>query len=49
MLSTLDWLVDVLVPSFFAKLDSWYVFDGVSYLSLIAAIFVIWFIYRRFA
>lgn len=48
MMSTLDWFVNVLVPAFFSKLDSWYLVSGVSVLGVIAAVFVIWFIYRRF-
>lgn len=48
MLNTLDWFSESLVPTIFAKLDSWYVFTGVSLLGIFGAIFFIWFVFRRF-
>ena len=48
LITTLDWIVNVLVPTMFNKLDSWLLVSGVSVLGVIAATFVIWFVYRRF-
>lgn len=48
MIQGLDWFINVLVPTMFAKLDGWQLVSGVSVLGVIAAGFVIWFFYRRF-
>lgn len=48
MLTTIDWLVNVLVPTFFQKLDGWMLTDGVSVLGVCAAAFIVLFVYRRF-
>lgn len=52
MIETMDWIIDVLVPAFFMKLDSWLLVGttntGLTVLSLTAAMFLIWFCVRRF-
>ena len=48
LITTLDWLINVFVPTFFIKLDSWYLVSGVSVLAVIGAMFIIWYLYRRF-
>ena len=48
MISTLDWLINVFVPTFFTKLDNWYLASGVSLLGVFGALLVIWFVFRRF-
>lgn len=48
LITTLDWLIDVLLPAIFVKLDSWYLYTGVTVLGFIGALFVVWFVYRRF-
>ena len=48
LITTLDWLIDVLLPTIFAKLDGWVLYSGVTVLGFFGALFVVWFIYRRF-
>lgn len=48
LITTVDWLINVLLPTVFTKLDSWYLISGVSVLGLFGSIFIIWFVYRRF-
>lgn len=48
LITTLDWLIDVLLPTVFAKLDGWFLYTGVTVLGFFGALFVVWFIYRRF-
>ena len=52
MITTMDWLIDVLVPAIFTKLDSLYlsgpVGGYVSVLGLTGAMFLIWYCVRRF-
>lgn len=52
LIQTMDWFINVLIPTFFQKLDSWYLKSpltgfGVSVLGIIGASFIIWFFYRR--
>jgi len=47
MITTLDWLISVLLPALFTKLDNYFLVSGVSVLGIAAAGFVIWFLYRR--
>lgn len=47
MITTLDWLITILLPTLFAKLDNYFIVSGVSVLGFVAAGFIIWFLYRR--
>lgn len=47
MITTLDWLVSVLLPTLFAKLDNYFLVAGVSFLGIVGALFVVWFLFRR--
>lgn len=48
MSSTIDWLIDVFIKSMFLKMDNWLLVTGVSFLGLVSACWLIWFIYRSF-
>jgi len=48
LITTLDWLIDVLLPTIFAKLDGWVLYSGVTVLGFFGALFIVWFVYRRF-
>ena len=48
MITTLDWLIDVLLPAVFGKLDTFYLMTGVTVLGFFGALFIVWFVYRRF-
>ena len=48
LITTIDWIIDVLIPSLFLKLDTMYIYDSVSLLSVCATMFLVWFVLRRF-
>lgn len=48
LITTLDWIIEVLFPTVFNKLDNWLLVSGVSVLGVMAACMVVWFVYRRF-